>query len=269
MNDIQLKSTFLKYLDENRKEEFYQKFLEENTKLIPREFIQNHGLHFDIVLRKLKFGSDYVSDFFYMSKSSGDWNLVFVEIEKPSSRIFLKGNNDFHSDFVRARSQITQWRAWLDVSSNASSLLENTLAPIFLPEVMRANKRNMKFVLVIGRRSEYQGSELRRRLVAAEEQKDFKILSFDSLVESLHSKHECYIGIRRNQFIDILGDRVLSSDVFGWLEPKNFRVSEAMKESIAEQSTGGFTSRRMVGTELVDSFEYFSENVLIRKEKIC
>jgi hypothetical protein len=48
-------------------EQVYQKYLEQNTRFIPREFVQNHGIHFDLILRKLAFGADYVSDFFYMS----------------------------------------------------------------------------------------------------------------------------------------------------------------------------------------------------------
>lgn len=45
-------------------EQIYQAYLENNTRLIPREFVQNHGITCSLVLRKLPFGSDYKSDFF-------------------------------------------------------------------------------------------------------------------------------------------------------------------------------------------------------------
>jgi hypothetical protein len=82
--DALLVEEFRKLLDAEHEEQVYQSFMEQHTKLIPREFIQNHGIHFDIVLRKLAFGSDYKSDFFYLSKSSDDWNCVIIEIENPN-----------------------------------------------------------------------------------------------------------------------------------------------------------------------------------------
>ena len=45
-----LQQDFLKLLDEEHQEQTYQAFLEQNTPLIPREFIQNHGVHLDLVL---------------------------------------------------------------------------------------------------------------------------------------------------------------------------------------------------------------------------
>ncbi len=44
--------------------------------------MQNHGIHLSLVLRKLSFGADYKTDFFFFSKSSDDWNAVFIEIEE-------------------------------------------------------------------------------------------------------------------------------------------------------------------------------------------
>src|SRR4028118_163923 len=93
-------------------EQRYQEFLEKNSSFIPREFVQNHGIHLSLVLRKLSLGADLATDFFYLSKSSGDWNLVLIEIEKPSSRYFNADGETFHCDFRNAIQQIGRWRAW-------------------------------------------------------------------------------------------------------------------------------------------------------------
>jgi Zn-dependent M32 family carboxypeptidase len=80
-----LAQRFRKLLEENLSEQSYQQFIESNTELVPREFTQNHGVHLDLVIRKLSLAKDYCADFFYMAKSSADWNLILVELEKPLS----------------------------------------------------------------------------------------------------------------------------------------------------------------------------------------
>ena len=100
-----LKAEFSKLLDQNLTEQNYQLFMEENTRLVPREFVQNHGIHFSLVLRKLGFGADYKSDFVYLSKSSDDWNCVLIEIERPGAKFFKTGTNDLHRISSRPSSK--------------------------------------------------------------------------------------------------------------------------------------------------------------------
>lgn len=226
-----LRARFRDLLDAEHGEQVYQGFMERHTPLIPREFVQNHGLHFDLVLRKLKFGADYVSDFFYMSKSSDDWNLVFVEIEKPQSRYFRDNSNEFHKDFVKGLQQIGLWRAWLSDPANLAGLLKQ-LEPIRLPLTMTRNPSFPKFVLVHGRRAEYHANDVRRSLVRAQERDDFRIMSFDSLVEGLEHKRDCYVGVRHNEYVEILGDRIISAELFGWIEPSAFKVSKALRDEL-------------------------------------
>ena len=101
-----LKESFIALLDKRAVEQEYQELIEKITALVPREFIQNHGVHLDVVFRKLSLGADYTTDFFYLSKSSIDWNCVLIEIEKPQSRYFKDGSNKFHPDFQAALEQI-------------------------------------------------------------------------------------------------------------------------------------------------------------------
>jgi Domain of unknown function (DUF4263) len=225
----QLRDEFLALLDEGHSEQLYQEFVEKNTRLIPREFVQNHGIHFDLVLRKLSFGADYKSDFAYLSKSSDDWNCVLVEIERPTAHFFRSQSTEFHPDFVKATQQIGTWRAWLSEAMNKAAFADNTIGLIRVP--LGRNITYPKFVLVHGRRSEYKGDRIRRNLIAAQERDDFKIMTFDSLAEGLHAKHDLYVGVRKNEYIDIVSDVFLSESMFCWMEPEHLRIGRRLKAS--------------------------------------
>lgn len=224
---------FKKLLDEEHEEQVYQSFLEQNTIFLPRESVQNHGIHLSLVLRKLPFGADYRTDFFYFSKSSDDWNAVFIELEKPSSRFFKGNTNEFHGDFLRAQQQIKQWQAWFISDQNRSGFLA-TVSAIQVPWHMARNPTYNKYVLVFGRRAEYAGNEDRRRLVKTVESDDFKIITFDSLVEGLAQKSDLTVGSRHNQFIDILTDEITDPGMYAWMEPTRLRVSKALQEKLSK-----------------------------------
>ena len=232
MSDVQaIKEEYLKLLGENHEEQVYQSFLEKHTGFIPRKFVQNHGIVLSLVLRKLPFGPDYKTDFFF-SKSTDDWNAVFIELEKPSSRFFRGNTNEFHADFSKALQQINQWKAWFLSDQNKGSFL-STVSAIQVPRHMARNPTFNKYVLVYGRRGEYEGNEDRRRLVRASETDDFKIITFDSLAEDLTRKYPLSIGSRHNQYIDILTDEITEPGLYSWMEPTQNRVSKMLQDRLA------------------------------------
>lgn len=258
----EVRKSYLKLLDESRPEQVYQDFLEANTQFIPRDFVQNHGIHFGLVLRKLGFGADFKSDFFFFSKSSDDWNAVFVEIEKPQSRYFQSTGNQPHKDFQAAVGQIKQWKAWLSVPENKSAFLQS-LTALQVPRHMAMNPTICKFVLVHGRRNEYSGNPDRRRLIHSYEEDDFKIMSFDSLAEDLASRNELMIGVRHNSFIDILGDKLTNGSMFGWMEPTQLRVSAKVLDIL---KSGSIAPKELVMVEgkATDAWQQASKTILVR-----
>jgi hypothetical protein len=213
-------------------EQVYQTFLEENTRLIPREFIQNHGIHFDLVLRKLSLARDYTTDLFYLAKSSADWNCVLIEIEKPQSRYFKDSSNAFHPDFQGALEQINTWRAWFADTSQFDGFINGTIRPLRVPITMAANPCHIRYVLVHGRRSEFEKNETRRRLIYAQEREDFHILSYDSLLESLHAKSELYVGRRVNERIDLLSEKFAGESIILSLPPEYLRLNPMLRQDI-------------------------------------
>ena len=232
MNVEDQKRAFLALLDEKRDEQSYQSFMEKHTRFIPRSFEQNHGIHLGLVLRKFSLGADHKSDFFFLSKSTVNWNAVFIEIEKPSSRFFKGNKNTLHSDFLNALQQVNQWRAWFLDDHNKAGFL-SSISAIHVPHHMTGNPTNYKYILVFGRRSELCGNEDRRKLVMANKTDDFDIMTFDSLAEGLAGKYDVSIGSRHNQYIDVLTDDITHPSLYAWMEPTQLRVSKALREKLA------------------------------------
>jgi hypothetical protein len=228
----ELQDRFLDLIDKSHSEQVYQEFLETNTALIPREFIQNHGVHFDLVVRKMSLAKDYTPDFFYMAKSSADWNLVLIEIEKPQSRFFKNDKSDLHPDFLAALDQIARWRAWFDNAANRNGFIDGTIESIRVPANLRRNPCHIKYVLVHGRRSEFEGSEQKKGLIRAREAEDFKIVSYDSLAEALHTKNHLYLGIRKNDHLAIVSPHFVGEQIFSWVDSSYLRITQGLKDDI-------------------------------------
>ena len=225
----QLRQDYFTLLDQELPEQRYQDFLEKNTPLVPREFVQNHGVHFDLVIRKLFLAQDYCPDLFYLAKSSQDWNLVLVELEKPQSRYFKDSSNNLHPDFLRGMDQIARWKAWFDNPSNRASFVDGTLSQIRVPEAMRRNPCFVKYVLVHGRRAEFESSEIRRGLIRARESDDVRIISYDSLAEALHTKSQLYVGVRKNEHLDLVSKTFVGETIFSWVDPTYLRITDEIR----------------------------------------
>ena len=229
-----LKKEYFELLEKTLPESAYQLFLEKNTNFVPREFEQNHGIHFSLVFKKLPLFDDYVTDFCYLTKSSVKWYCVLIELEKPSSKFFTN-NNDFHRDFLRGINQIDRWKAWMNNEANKRAWLDK-LAPIRTP--LHDNPCEIKYVLVHGRRKEYEGNKLRTSLIHAKEDANFRITSFDSLAERIESKYPLYVGTKKNEYFDIISHDFVNEQIFTWPDTKIFRISDKLRnDAIAKRDT--------------------------------
>jgi len=227
---MNLKQQYLNLLDTYENEQDLQDFLEENTSFIPREFVQNHGIHELLVFRKLKLAENYTTDFFYLSKSSDDWNCVLIELEKPKSKFFKDGSNELHPNFLAGLDQIDRWRAWFSNSENKDYFTKQALS--FIRRPMYENPCFMKYVLVTGRREEYQDSSQRRSMIRAKERDDFKIISFDSLMENFQNHPSLYLCVKKNEYMEIHSDELLSDSLFQWISPEHLRITDQLKSNL-------------------------------------
>ncbi len=162
--------------------------------------------------------------------------------------------------------QINAWRAWLSIDGNKQGLA-NELNTIRVPATMQRNPTHCKFILVFGRRAEYQDSELRRSRIHAEERDDFKIITFDSLAEGLEAKSNLYVGVRRNEFIDIQNDEIVDDDLFIWADPNMLTVNERLRAKIkAKVATNTPTPLKSAG-HLKSNFHPNALKVAVRPDK--
>lgn len=245
---------FKALLNSNELEEVYQKFLEGNSQFIPREFVQNHGIHCDVVFRKLKLAENYVTDFLYLSKSSADWNIVFIELEKPSTPYFEKNSDNFHKEFMTGLNQIDRWRAWIDTTGNLEHMVNETLDPMLNPIGMKSNKKFIKYILVTGRRSEFESDTRKRSLITAKEQKeDFKILSYDSLIEGARHNRPLYVSARFNSHIKILTNDFITENAFVWINPERIEISKQLYDNALAQRDRWRFIGTSLGTKKLDS----------------
>lgn len=95
-------------LDGNFKEQVYHKFLADNA-----GFFFHEGYPDIIVISKMKFGADFVSDFVVCyDKGSEGFQYELIELEKPTSKIFTKYDR-IGSGLNSAIQQILSWQGWL------------------------------------------------------------------------------------------------------------------------------------------------------------
>jgi hypothetical protein len=71
----------------------------------------SHPTLHDIVITKFPLGSDYKTDFAFITRHSMTLQFTFVELEAPSKRIFNK-NGALSQPFRQAQQQLSDWLRW-------------------------------------------------------------------------------------------------------------------------------------------------------------
>ena len=184
MIESQISKEYCQLLNEveqgNKTENDIQNFLEIHSEFIPDNFLLNHGLHFKMAITKLEFG-DYICDFCTISKSTAEWNVNLIELEKPV-KIYNALNPDVSPNkaFNKGLNQIQNWRTAIEKND---SILKNAIRPFLKPESMADNKILFKYTLVIGRQKELNACERNRDDFYARSTDSFKIMTFDSLLK--------------------------------------------------------------------------------------
>jgi hypothetical protein len=93
---------------------------------------------------------------------------------------------------------------------------------------MRSNPVYPKYILVTGRRSEYESDDRRRKLIQSHEKSDFKILSYDSLIDGYESNEGVYLAQRSNSKIEILSKEYVSESLFAYVDPSRLVISKEL-----------------------------------------
>lgn len=197
-----------------------------------------HGLHFDMVLSKLRINVSLTCDFAYLTKNTGQWYIVLVELEKPTKPIFCRDKRQvvFHSDFTRAVGQIESWRTQL---TRDDAEIRRQLDPLFIH--MANNPIEYKFILIYGRDSEVEQSRTRRQRFSDKSGTDLRVLTYDSLErrvcglhgQSFSSVPKNIFTLSRQQFcLKYLHD--VESGIWGWMSNDHISVTPEQEKRLID-----------------------------------
>jgi len=173
------KREFLSLLnDPDASEPDVQNYLENNTELISLPWRLNHALHQEAIISKFPLDTSIITDFAYLTKSSGEWYLVLVELEDPKKPIFKSDKQRviLSRDLAAALDQIAEWKTFADRHKD-----EIVRRISLLRRPLENNRVRIKYVLIYGRRKELTGQERIDRLASLGEG-SLKVVTYDSLL---------------------------------------------------------------------------------------
>ena len=178
-----------------------QLFMEQNPSFVPGAFgvegPANHGPFIGALITQPRLPglTRPVPDFMWINKQSDRLFVVLIEIEDPKKRWFnAKGVTT--SDFNQALGQIAEWKAWFSEPGNVVQFQQLYWLP---RNWWRKVPMVVKYVLVYGRASEFEGKDdlLKRR--SGLEPEDTMVMTYDRIKPlSISSSLPC-AQVRGNQ----------------------------------------------------------------------
>ncbi len=232
MIDENQKSEYFSLLDNpNEGENAIQDYLEKHSYLLPKRFLLNHGIHFNMFISKLPIGIGYKTDFTYITKSSSEWRIVLVEIEDPKKKFFTK-NEQTSQDFNHACDQISKWRAY--INGAGQSHVREELSKLLEP--LHNNPVKFKYLLIYGRTSEFSGNDKKVGLIKEREQDGFEIITYDSLISQCeneaHSSSYIILSLMDiNKFkIKFLPSGLINTSIFSYVTRDYLEMNEQQEE---------------------------------------
>lgn len=180
-----LKGEWQHVLDSAENEAVIQTFLEKHPCMIPGSssmtMTSGHYPFPDAVISQppLVGIGERIPDFMWLATSSLHFEPVLIEIETPDKKWF-NSSGDPSNNFVQAHNQLAQWKAWFDHPENQMVFYENYQVPLLL----RQRKMKPSFVLVYGRRKEYENNNGLNRIRAELATDNEYLMSYDRLTPS-------------------------------------------------------------------------------------
>lgn len=154
----ELANAWHEFLKANPSEPEVQDFLERHPALLPGLMDLHNGPLHDVLITKLPLGSDYKTDFAFVTRHSMALQFTFVEIEAPSKTVFNK-DGSFTQEFNHSRQQVADWVAW---GQKHMSVLLEMFSPMFETYNAAEDQKNVRAYLVYGRREEVEADRFRK-----------------------------------------------------------------------------------------------------------
>lgn len=165
-----------------QKEQSVQDFLEEHPELIPTPGRLHHPLQFRSVISKFPLGTELITDYVWISKTSDTWQVTLVELESPEKTLYAKTTKRpaKTAEFNAAVDQVRSWKQFLSVNEQE---VTRRLLPLLQPPNMRINPVQYKFQLVIGRSDNKNLTDERKRdFRALQKEMGIDIFTYDQLI---------------------------------------------------------------------------------------
>ena len=184
---------------ESADERLLHAFLERHPSLLPGsnsvDGTSGHLAYPLAVISKPKLPglSDREPDFMWLASDSGSLYPILIEIETPHKQWFYGDRAEIHSAFTHAQGQLAEWRAWFNRGHNRTAFVDE----YEIPGELRRRQLEPRFVLIYGRRANYEGSVRRQEKRGQLAREDERLMSFDRLTPERWS--EVYSCVRKTQ----------------------------------------------------------------------
>jgi hypothetical protein len=174
---------FEKILSTARSEQEIHEFFESYPQLLPDVGYYHNGPRGDVVVTKMPLGSDFVTDFAFVSENSQMVQFTCIEIESPTKRLFNRGAA-FSRSYVDAKQQIVDWNLWAQQNLRQAMRIFGRLG-YWLPS--DHYRISLECVLIFGRRSEINTVKRKQRWAAesALRPASLTIMTYDRLLERM------------------------------------------------------------------------------------
>lgn len=159
----------------------------------------NHGVFGSKIFSKFQLNGGIfrrIPDFLFVTKTSIQLQVVFIEIEDPSKKIFTE-KDYFNADFNQAYQQLEDWEQWFQHGTN-QNVLRDSLNSVINHSMMATLPMKAEYVLVYGRRSEYENMNMRIQRLSQKNKSPFKVMSFDRLACASYTDELITIRLDQN-----------------------------------------------------------------------
>ena len=148
-------------------ETIIQQFLEQHPCLLPGgeaslESIGGHHGPFPgavISQPRLTGDKEYIPDFLWLTKHSGAFIPVFIELKSADKKWFTKGRY-FTADLNKTIGQIVEWRSWINTPENSLQFYNRFGISDSIRDHLEIKPN---YYLIYGRREEFSNTDLRKK----------------------------------------------------------------------------------------------------------
>lgn len=150
------------------------------------------GHHDAYLFPEFRLGNEYRADYLLIGKSSGGYEFIFVELEKPNGRVTLQ--NGHPGQVIRSGEfQIEDWKSWVDAHFNELKTFfdkEKQVGKTLPTEFYQYDRTRVHYVVVGGTREDYTDTtyQTRRR---REQEANILILHYDNLFDAAERLLDC------------------------------------------------------------------------------